>query len=186
MCWSEWTLNTIIAKERCRETNNTGWQEGNVDGYLCKIWIKGKKISDTQTSCCIQKSLQQFHARIHPSGCENIVLRPKNEVQLAHFSGKQQTLHCTVLENCISSASPHSYMYHLSDDTHHGSILTFYIMESIIQNNLSLIDDGKLVIKSARPSIKAGTLSYKWYNLLNSTILKYSGSTGWLVMVRVS
>ena len=28
---------------------------------------------------------------------QNIALKPKHEVQSAHFSGKEQTLHCTVL-----------------------------------------------------------------------------------------
>ena len=45
---------------------------------------------------------------------ENIAMKPKFEVQDAHFSGKQYSLHCSVVEPGIQK-----YFYHLSDDTTH-------------------------------------------------------------------
>ena len=42
---------------------------------------------------------------------QNISLRPKDEVQSAHFSGRQFTLHGAILD-----ASEMYYYYHLSDD----------------------------------------------------------------------
>ena len=45
---------------------------------------------------------------------ENIAMKPKFEVQDAHFSGKQYSLHCSIVEAGIKK-----YFYHLSDDTTH-------------------------------------------------------------------
>ena len=42
---------------------------------------------------------------------KNLSLRPKDEVQSAHFSGKQFTLHCSIVE-----PTENRYHYHLSDD----------------------------------------------------------------------
>ena len=43
---------------------------------------------------------------------ENIAIKAKSEVQDAHFSGKQYTLHCAIIE-----PGEQKYVYHLSDDT---------------------------------------------------------------------
>ena len=43
---------------------------------------------------------------------ENIAIKPKFEVQEAHFSGKQYTLHCSIVEPGMNK-----YVYHLCDDT---------------------------------------------------------------------
>ena len=44
---------------------------------------------------------------------QNIALNTKDEVQTAHFSGKQQSLHCSIV---IDENDALSYVYHLSDD----------------------------------------------------------------------
>ena len=49
---------------------------------------------------------------------ENLALKPKFELQDAHFSGKQYSLHCSFVE-----PGENKYEYHLSDDTNHDSIL---------------------------------------------------------------
>ena len=48
---------------------------------------------------------------------QNIALKPKDEVQTAHFSGKQKSLHCSTVidENDVLSC-----VYHLSDHTGRG------------------------------------------------------------------
>ena len=43
---------------------------------------------------------------------QNLALRPKDEVQSAHFSGKQVTLHCSIVDPV-----GYRYHFHLSDDT---------------------------------------------------------------------
>ena len=45
---------------------------------------------------------------------ENIAMKPKFEVQDEHFSGKQYSLHCSVVKT-----GTQKYFYHLSDDTTH-------------------------------------------------------------------
>ena len=47
---------------------------------------------------------------------ENIAMKPKFEVQDAHFSGKRYSLHCSVVE-----PGTEKYFYHLSEDKTHGS-----------------------------------------------------------------
>ena len=59
----------------------------------------------------------------------NIKLTEKNQVQSAHFSGKQQTLHDSLIQD---EDGNFDYIYHLSDDTNHDSVLTIKIIEDII------------------------------------------------------
>ena len=51
---------------------------------------------------------------------QNIKLTEKNQVQSAHFSGKQQTLHDSLMQN----KGHHDYVHHLSNDTNHDSVMT--------------------------------------------------------------
>ena len=57
----------------------------------------------------------------------NLALRPKDEVQSAHFSGKQFTLHFAIVE-----PFDHRYHYHLSDDTKHDGIFVDNVLRDII------------------------------------------------------
>ena len=75
---------------------------------------------------------------------KNIQFKAKHEAQSKHFSGRQQTLHCCVIEK----NGEHEYIYHLSDDKLHDSEMTFSIIEDIIKNNPSIIECGVLVLRS--------------------------------------
>jgi hypothetical protein len=81
---------------------------------------------------------------LHLDYSQNIALKPKSECQSEHFSGKEQTLHCAVL----AYPTRNNYIYHLSDDTIHDAIMTFYVLESIMSEHPELIEGGKLIIKS--------------------------------------
>ena len=76
---------------------------------------------------------------------QNIQLTPKNNVQSAYYSGKQHTLHDALIQKpngeCI-------YVYHLSDDTNHDSVMTDVIINDIIKNHPELIKFGILIIRS--------------------------------------
>ena len=48
---------------------------------------------------------------------KNLALKLKDEVQDAHFSGKQYSLHRSIVE-----PGENKYVYHLSDDTNHGPV----------------------------------------------------------------
>ena len=61
---------------------------------------------------------------------QNFALKEKKQVQSAHFSGKQQTLHNTVLYK--PNRQGHKFLYHLSDDTNHNHVFTFSVINDII------------------------------------------------------
>ena len=52
---------------------------------------------------------------------QNIVLKTKDEAQTAHFLGKQQSLHYSIV---IDENDTLNYVYHLSDDIGYDS--TFF------------------------------------------------------------
>ena len=72
---------------------------------------------------------------------ENIAMKPKFEVQDAHFSGKQYSLHCSVVE-----PGTEKYFYHLSDDKTHGSEFVHEVLVDLF-NKLS-IKHKSIMIKS--------------------------------------
>ena len=62
---------------------------------------------------------------------QNIAFNEKKQVQPAHFSGKQHTLHNTVIQ---SPDGKILYVYYLSDDPNHDSVMTFHIIRDILKN----------------------------------------------------
>ena len=58
---------------------------------------------------------------------QNLALRPKDEVQSAHFSGKQFTLHCSIVDPVTSR-----YHFHLSDDTTHDPVFVDQVLRDLI------------------------------------------------------
>ena len=75
---------------------------------------------------------------------QNIKLTEKNQVQSAHFSGRQHTLHNTVLRSPNGGIK---YIYHLSDDTNDDVTMTFYIIEDIIKTHPEIINK-TLILRS--------------------------------------
>ena len=58
---------------------------------------------------------------------QNLALRPKHEVQSAHFSGKQFTLHCAIVDPV-----DHRYHFYLSNDTNNDGVLVDHVIRDII------------------------------------------------------
>ena len=75
---------------------------------------------------------------------QNINLTPKFVAQSHHFSGRQQTLHCSIKQK----EGVIEYLYHLSDDTNHDSVLTLTIIHNIIDEHPEIISSGTLVLCS--------------------------------------
>ena len=75
---------------------------------------------------------------------QNIKLTEKRQAQSAHFSGKQQTLH----DSLILHDNTYTYIYHLSDDTNHDSVMTLKIIEDIIKFHPTIIKTGQLTLRS--------------------------------------
>ncbi len=59
---------------------------------------------------------------------QNLALRPKDEVQTAHYSGKQFTLHCAIVD-----PTEKRYHYHLSDDTNHDAVFVDHVLRDLIK-----------------------------------------------------
>ena len=81
----------------------------------------------------------------------NVKLTEKNQVQSAHFSGCQQTLHDSLIQHTDGT---YTYIYHLSDDTNHDSIMTGKIIEDIILKHPELINTGRLILRSDNCSMQ--------------------------------
>ena len=75
----------------------------------------------------------------------NVKLTEKNQVQSAHFSGRQQTLHDSLIQE---QHGKYTYIYHLSDDTNHDSVMTSRIIEDNIINHPETISSGRLIMRS--------------------------------------
>ena len=58
---------------------------------------------------------------------QDISLRPKDEVQSAHFSGRQFIFHCVIFD-----PSEMRYHYHLSDDTKHDAVFVDHVLHDTI------------------------------------------------------
>ena len=59
---------------------------------------------------------------------QNIALKPKDEVQTAHFSGKQHSVHCSIV---IDEDDVLPYVYHLIDDTGHDPSFVDDVLNNI-------------------------------------------------------
>ena len=74
----------------------------------------------------------------------NIKLTEKNQVQSAHFSGKQQTFHDSLIQN----KGHHHYVYHFSNNTNHDSVMTEAILNDLIANYPEIIESGIPILRS--------------------------------------
>ena len=72
---------------------------------------------------------------------KNLALKPKHEVQDAHFSGKQYSLHCSSVEH-----GDNECVYRLSDDTNHEPVFANEVLEDIFKR--WNIKDETIIIKS--------------------------------------
>ena len=105
--------------------------------YIChRYFVINNKFFWTKF-CCLYA-----HPILTIDYSENIQFKPKFEARSAHFSGKQQTLHCCVFEK----SGDMKFLYHLSDDKHRDSVML--CIQDIIENYPSVIASGNLVLRS--------------------------------------
>ena len=101
---------------------------------------------EKQTCLCITCSSKYLKRRSYVDNCKTLLplmnenysgkfielnfsqnlrfsLRPKDEVQSAHFLGKQFTLHCAIVEPVENR-----YHYHLSNDTKHDGLFVDQVL----------------------------------------------------------
>ena len=68
----------------------------------------------------------------------------------AHFSGKQQILHDSLIQN----KGHHHYVHHLSNNTNHDGITTEAILNDLIANYPEIIESGILILRSDNYTIQ--------------------------------
>ena len=113
--------------------------------------LAAKYLFDQVSVHCGQVYWQEFlnqwtHYILWLNYSQNIALKERRQVKLIHFSGKQQTLHITVLHS--PKNENHTLIYQLWDYTNHDRILTFGIIEDITAKDLELIQDEFLIFCS--------------------------------------
>ena len=93
---------------------------------------------------------------------QNIKLTPRTDVQSAYYSGKQQTLHDGLIQMPDGSLK---YIYHLSDDTHHDSVMIDQIIRDILSSYPELTSNRELILRSdnCSPQYKC---RFVFYNML--------------------
>ena len=75
----------------------------------------------------------------------NIKLTEKNQAQSSHYSGRQQTLHDTLIQY---PDKRYQYVYHISDDTNHDSVMTTQVIEDICKYHPEVRETGRLILRS--------------------------------------
>ena len=107
---------------------------------------------------------------------ENIAMKPKFEVQDAHFSGRQYTLHCSLVH-----PGETKYVFHLSDDTKHDPCFVHEVLDDIFQK--WSIENETIIIKSdnAPTQYKNKYAFFSYQNLANKynvRIIRIYGAAG--------
>ena len=107
---------------------------------------------------------------------ENIAITPKSEVQDAHFSGKQYSLHCSIV-----IPGENKYVYHLSDDKRHDATFVHEVLVDIFEK--WGIKDETVIIKSDNaPSQYKNKYAFasmqNLANKYNVTIVRIFGAAG--------
>ena len=103
-------------KDICQKILDTGNAYLKHRTYVDNVSSVFPEMKSTYDGKCIELDLSQ-----------NLALRPKDEVQSEHFSGKQLILHCSI----VKPVNNH-YHFHLSDDTNHDSIFVDHVIQDII------------------------------------------------------
>ena len=107
---------------------------------------------------------------------QNLAMKPKLEAQDAHFSGKQYTLHCSIVE-----PDDPKYVYHLCDDIKHDPTYVHLVLEDIFDDKG--YKDTYVIIKSDNASnqykdLYAFASMHQLADKYNCTIIRIYGAAG--------
>ena len=107
---------------------------------------------------------------------QNLSLRPKDEVQSAHLSGKQFTLHCAIVEPV-----QYRYHYHISDDIKHDPFFVDYVVRDII-TKYNITDEDFQIQSDNAPTQYKNKHAFSLYQTLaddfNLRIIRTYGASG--------
>ena len=91
---------------------------------------------------------------LHFDSNKNIKFNPKHEAQNANFSGRQHTLHCGVLLDNENGIVTNQFVFHLSDNTTHDSVINLSIIENILEAYPQIVVSGHIIIPSDNCSMQ--------------------------------
>ena len=94
---------------------------------LSKTYLKHRTYVDNLTSVFPLLKESYTGKFIELDFSQNLSLRPKDEVQSAHFSRRQFTLYCAIVE-----PGDYRYHYHISNDTKHDPIFFDQVIRDVI------------------------------------------------------
>ena len=116
---------------------------------LSKKYLKRRTYVDNCTSVFPLLKESYSGKFIELDFSQNLSLRPKDEVQSSHLSGKQFTLHCAIVE-----PDQYRYHYHISDDTKHDRFFVDYVVRDIIARYKITDEDFKIQSDNAPTQYK--------------------------------
>ena len=144
------TYFNTAGKESCYSRTTRIDQEGNLKELVDKL--EQRKLAYIQHRFSVNN--EEFYWKKFQENCNrltvwidysmNIEITEKKQAQSALYSGSQQMCHCTI----IKGNGYLKYVFHLSDDTNHGSVMTFTIVRDVIERYPEVIRDGYLVLHS--------------------------------------
>ena len=109
----------------------------------------------------------------HMDFSENVSCTPKFEPQDAHFSGKETSLHCSVVSKPYMLEKECTYVYHLSNDRTHVSAFTVSVTRDLLEKFPDFDDYPLLRIKSYNCATQYCCLYvFKRYSDLSNEIIK--------------
>ena len=104
-------------------------------------YLKHRSYADNVNSVLPMKRIGYKGKFVELDFSENLALRPKHEVQSAHFSGRQHSLHCSIVQ-----PGEIKYHYHLSNDTKHDPVFVDEVLRDIIM--MYYISNEDIIIQS--------------------------------------
>ena len=154
------TVNEVV-KTLLSQSNTYLRHHSHVDN-IAKVFLL---IKETFNSCYIELDFSQ-----------NLAMKPKFQPQDAHFSGKQFTFHCAIVE----PEGP-KYVCHLSDDTTHDSYFVHHVLTDIITTR-NINNQTHIIKRDNAPTQYKNKYAFKSMQNLSDTynlkIIRIFGAAG--------
>ena len=142
---------------------------------LSEKYLKHRTYFDNCTSVFPLLKESYSGKSIESDFSQNVSLRPKDEVQSAHFSGKQFTSHCAIVEPV-----QYWYHYHISGDTKHNPFFVDYLVRDIAKCNIK--DEDLWIQSDNSPTQYKNKHAFNLYQKLaddfNLPIVRTYGASG--------
>ena len=152
-----------IVKELIDAKNNYLVHRSHVDN----IAIVFPVIKEAFEGKCIELDFSKY-----------LAMKPKHEVQSAHFSSKQYALHCTIV---LTQSSERKYHYQFSDDTTHDPSYVTMVLEDIF-SDFGIRDESVIIKSDNAPTQYKNLYAFKSYqnlaNKFNTRIIRIYGAAG--------